>query len=82
LNQFTHIQDIKKDDLYFDINKDILKSTKTKNLFYPIYNLPTEKDNILNENKDWRIYEIYTRDYIQKVTKNDFQFLNLYNSCM
>ncbi len=82
MNQYTHTQEINK-KIIFNFNKDIFKDYKDKILFYPIYNLPTEKDilnicnnNILYENKDLWIYEVYTRDYIQKVIKNDFQFLN------
>ena len=70
---YTHSGNIKK-DLYFDINKDIFEKYEDKILFYPIYNLPTKKDilnirnnNILYENKDSWIYEIYTRDYKQKI---------------
>jgi hypothetical protein len=88
LNKFISVESIythsgnKHNGLYFDINKDIFKEYEKK-LLYPIYSLPTEKDilnirnnNILYENKESWIYEIYTRDYIQKAIKVIFKFLN------
>ncbi len=83
MNQYTHIQEKNKIDLYFDINKVIFEEYENKMLFHPIYNLPTEKDilnihnnNMLYEKKDSWIYKIYTCDYIQKLIKNDLKFLN------
>jgi beta-1,4-mannosyl-glycoprotein beta-1,4-N-acetylglucosaminyltransferase len=63
----------KKDDFYFNINKDIFEPYK-KVCFYPLHDLPTQLDalyirqnNILYQNKDSWINEVYQRDYIQNI---------------
>ena len=73
---YTH-SGIKKDNFYFNINKDIFEEYKHKIFFHPINNLPSEKDilnirrnNLLYDNKDSWISEIYQRDYIQKIFNN------------
>ena len=64
----------KKDNFYFNINKDIFEPYIKKIFFYSIDNLPTEtdclnirKNNILYENKDSWINEVYQRDKIQQI---------------
>jgi beta-1,4-mannosyl-glycoprotein beta-1,4-N-acetylglucosaminyltransferase len=64
----------KKDDFYFNINKDIFEPYRKKILFHSIHNLPTEADalyirqnNILYEKTDSWINEVYQRDYIQNI---------------
>jgi beta-1,4-mannosyl-glycoprotein beta-1,4-N-acetylglucosaminyltransferase len=64
----------KKDDFYFKINKDIFEPYRKKVLFLPIHNLPTKIDalyirqnNILYENTDSWVNEVYQRDYIQNI---------------
>jgi beta-1,4-mannosyl-glycoprotein beta-1,4-N-acetylglucosaminyltransferase len=54
----------RKDDLYYNLNKDIFQEYEIKFLFHPIYNLPTKEDtlnirknNILYEDKDSWIFE-------------------------
>ena len=68
---YTHSGNRKK-DFYYHINKDIFKYYEHKILFYRIENLPIGEDylnilknNILYENKNSWINEVYTRDYIQ-----------------
>ena len=69
---YTHSGN-KKDEFYFNINKDIFEPYK-KVCFYPLHNLPTEADalyirqnNILYEKTDSWINEVYQRDYIQNI---------------
>ncbi len=83
MNQYSHIQEI-KNDLYFDINNDIFEVYEDKILFYPIYNLPIEKDisnigYILYEKKSW-INEVYIHDYMQKERRSDIHFLKTFNN--
>ena len=75
---YTH-SGIKKDDFYFNINKDIFEEYKHKIFFHPINNLPSEidilnirKNNLLYDNKDSWINEIYQRDYIQKIFNKQY----------
>ena len=75
---YTH-SGIKKDDFYFNINKDIFEPYRKKVCFYPLYDLPSEKDclnirrnNLLYENKDSWINEVYQRDYIQKIFNKQY----------
>ena len=70
---YTHSGN-KKDEFYFNINKDIFEPYRKKVLFFPIHNLPTEADafyirqnNILYEKTDSWINEVYQRDYIQNI---------------
>jgi beta-1,4-mannosyl-glycoprotein beta-1,4-N-acetylglucosaminyltransferase len=64
----------KKDDFYYYINKDIFEPYRKKILFHSIHVLPSEidclnirKNNLLYENKDSWINEVYQRDSIQKI---------------
>ena len=75
---YTH-SGIKKDDFYFNINKDIFEPYNKKVFFHPINNLPSEidilnirKNNLLYDNKDSWINEIYQRDYIQKIFNKQY----------
>ncbi len=50
-----------------------------KSIFYPLHDLPSEKDclnirrnNLLYENKDSWINEVYQRDYIQKMFNKQY----------
>jgi hypothetical protein len=60
------------------MNKDIFEPYRKKVCFYPLHDLPSEKDclnirrnNLLYENKDSWINEVYQRDYIQKYLINN-----------
>ena len=64
----------KKDDFYYYINKDLFEPYRKKILFHSIHVLPSEidclnirKNNLLYENKDSWINEVYQRDSIQKI---------------
>jgi beta-1,4-mannosyl-glycoprotein beta-1,4-N-acetylglucosaminyltransferase len=64
----------KKDDFYFKNNKDVFEPYRKKVLFFTIHNLPTKIDalyirqnNILHENTDSWVNEVYQRDYIQNI---------------
>jgi len=79
---FTHSGN-KKNDFYYNINKEIFKEYEHKIQFFPIENLPTGNDyinimknNILfQKNKNSWIYEVYTRDFIQKKLLNFDPFI-------
>ena len=78
---YTH-SGIKKNDLYYNINKDIFKDYEDKIQFYQIENLATGDDylnilinNILYERKNSWVNEVYSRDYIQKKLLNFNPFI-------
>jgi len=75
---YTHSGN-KKEDFYFNMNKDIFEPYRKKVCFYPLHDLPSEKDclnirrnNLLYENKDSWINEVYQRDYIQKIFNKQY----------
>lgn len=81
-NLYTH-SGKKKDNYYYNINKDLFKEFEEKIIFIPMNEyLPTGEDyvrivNIINyvrfiELKDSWISEMYHRDYIQKKIKEIF----------
>ena len=75
---YTHSGN-KKDDFYYYINKHIFEEYKHKIFFHPIHKLPTKEDclnirrnNLLYENKDSWINEVYQRDSIQKILTQSY----------